>query len=365
MQATVSAKFKLFISCFIGFVTVLSAQETENKSWKIRGNGEFYYQIDFKNPKTNPRPVFVYNHNRNNEVNLNLGLLRVNYEKEHLRANLGVAVGTYMNANYSSESGGFKNIYEANVGFKLSKEYALWLDVGILPSHIGFESAIAGDNYALTRSMMAENSPYFETGAKLSYRTNSGKWEMAILVLNGWQRIQRVEGNTTPAIGHQLSYRPNEKVLLNSSSFIGNDMPDEQRKMRYFHDLYGQFQLMDKFALQAGFDIGMQQREKGSEHYAVWYTPVIIAKYAPTEGMNVAVRGEYYMDKEEVVVSTETANGFQTFGVSLNIDYRVLPNLLWRLEVKKMKSKDAVFLLRDGGVNENNIGVVTSVSISF
>src|SRR5690606_25239515 len=107
-----------------------------------------------------------------------------------------------------------------------------------------------------------------------------------------------------------LSYRPNEKVLLNSSSFIGNDMPDEQRKMRYFHDLYGQFQLMDKFALQAGFDIGMQQREKGSEHYAVWYTPVIIAKYAPTEGMNVAVRGEYYMDKEEVVVSTETANGF-------------------------------------------------------
>lgn len=365
MQTTVSAKLKLFISCFIGFVTGLSAQETENKSWRIRGNGEFYYQIDFNNPKTNTRPVFVYNHNRNNEVNLNLGLLRMNYEKEHLRANLGVAVGTYMNANYVSESGGFKNIYEANVGFKLSKEYALWLDIGILPSHIGFESAIAGDNYTLTRSIMAENSSYFETGAKLSYRTNSGKWEMAILVLNGWQRIQRVEGNTTPAFGHQLSYRPNEKVLLNSSSFIGNEMSDEQRRMRYFHDLYGQFQMTDKFSLQAGFDIGIQQREKGSEHYDVWYTPVVIAKYAPSERMNVAVRGEYYMDKEEVVVSTETVNGFQTFGMSLNIDYRVLPNLLWRLEVKKLKSKDAVFLMRDGRVNEDNIGVVSSVSISF
>src|SRR5690606_17554209 len=135
----------------------------------------------------------------------------------------------------------------------------------------------------LTRSMMADNSPYFETGAKLSYATDNGKWSMAFLVMNSWQRIQRVEGNSTPAFGHQLTYRPSDKVTLNSSSFIGNDFPDEERKMRYFHNLYGQFQISNQFALIAGFDIGAQQKEKSSDDYDTWYTPVLIAKYSPTE----------------------------------------------------------------------------------
>lgn len=119
-----------------------------------------------------------------------------------------MAVGSYMNANYAAEEGVLKNIYEANVGVKLSKTKNLWIDAGILPLHIGFESAIGADCFTLTRSMMAENSPYFETGAKLSYSADNGKWDMAILVLNGWQRMQRVEGNTTPAFGHQLTFRP-------------------------------------------------------------------------------------------------------------------------------------------------------------
>src|SRR5690606_24702719 len=159
------------------------------------------------------------------------------YENKRVRANLGLGIGSYMNANYAAEEGVLKNIYEANVGIKLSKEHDLWLDAGVMPSHIGFESAIGADCYTLTRSILADNSPYFETGAKLSYSTKNGKWDMAVLVMNGWQRIQRVEGNSTPALGHQLTYRPSEKITLNSSSFIGNDKPDEAKQMRYFHNL--------------------------------------------------------------------------------------------------------------------------------
>lgn len=70
---------------------------------------------------------------------------------------------------------------------------------------------------------MAENSPYFEAGAKITYVSPSGQWEFSGLYLNGWQRIQRVDGNTTPAFGYQLIYKPTNKITLNSSSFIGND----------------------------------------------------------------------------------------------------------------------------------------------
>jgi hypothetical protein len=51
-----------------------------------------------------------------------------------------------------------KNIYEANVGISLNKKNNLWVDAGVMPSHIGFESAISMDNWYLTRSLLAENS---------------------------------------------------------------------------------------------------------------------------------------------------------------------------------------------------------------
>lgn len=344
--------------------TMLFAQEV-NEPLKISVYAELYYQFEANNPKNNLRPSFIYSHNRNNEVNLNLGFIKANYETDKLRANLSLATGTYMNANYSAESGVLKNIYEANVGVKISKSKNLWIDAGILPSHIGFESAVSKDCWALTRSLQAENSPYFESGAKISYTSNSGKWFLSGLVLNGWQRIQRVTGNSTVAFGHQLTYKPTEKITLNSSSFIGNDKPDSIRQMRYFHNLYGIFQLTDRFALTTGFDIGAEQKAKGSEQYNVWYSPVMIAKFSPTEKLSFAVRGEYYQDKKGVIIATGTDNGFQTFGYSLNADYWILPNLVWRTEVKNMNSKDPIFLTRNDAFKNNNFSAVTSLAVSF
>lgn len=355
----------MFSAIMLGAVGSVCAQDTIKKAFNISGYAEVYYQQDFNNPKSNTRPGFIYSHNRNNEVSLNLGLIEASYETEQVRANLGFGVGSYMNANYASEEGVLKNIYEANIGVKLSKKHQIWLDAGILPSHIGFESAVGANCYTLTRSIMAENTPYFETGAKLSYTTDNGKWDMAVLILNSWQRIQRVEGNTTPAFGHQLTYHPNEKISLNSSSFIGNDFPDAEHKMRYFHNLYGQFELSKKFALLAGFDMGVQQKEKGASAYNCWYTPVVIAKYSPTEKLAVALRGEYYKDKNGVIIASGTVNGFQTFGASANVDYKILPNLVWRTEVKSLNSKDAIFTNRDDITKKDNLMAITSLAIHF
>lgn len=348
----------------LGISAFLFAQE-EQKPLTISGYAEVYYQFDANNPKNNLRPSFIYSHNRNNEVNLNLGFIKANYETERLRANLSLATGTYMNANYSAESGVLKNIYEVNIGVKISKSKNLWIDAGILPSHIGFESAISKDCWALTRSLQAENSPYFESGAKISYTSNSGKWFLSGLVLNGWQRIQRVDGNSTVAFGHQLTYKPTEKITLNSSSFVGNDKPDSIRQMRYFHNFYGIFQLTEKFAMTTGFDIGAEQKKKGSDQYNAWYSPVLIVKFSPTEKLSFAVRGEYYQDKRGVIIASGTDIGFQTFGYSLNADYWILPNLVWRTEVKNLNSKDQIFLNRNEALQKNNFSAVTSLAVSF
>jgi len=354
----------LRLICLI-LAAVLAAQESSEKPLKISGFAEIYYQYDFNKPERNTRPGFIYSHHRNNEININLAFINAGYETENLRANLALATGTYMNANYAEEQGVLKNIYEANIGFKISKSKNIWIDAGVFPSHIGFESAVVKDNWTLTRSIAAENSPYFETGAKITYSTDNGKWLMSALVVNGWQRIQQVDGNSRPSFGHQLTFMPNEKLTINSSSFIGNDRPDSIRQMRYFHNLYGIYKMSDKWSVRAGFDIGAEQKYKHSSSYNIWYTPVLIAQYSPTDKLRFAARGEYYHDKNQAKIVTGTKNGFETLGYSLNWDYQILPNLLWRTELRHLRSRDAIFPDRDGSVLRDSWSAATSLSVYF
>ena len=333
-------------------------------SLKITGYLETYYSYDFNQPENNTRPGFFYSYNRHNEVALNLGLIKANYDNGMVRANLALMAGSYANANLAAEAGTLKNIYEANAGIKISKTSNLWVDAGIFASHIGFESAIGKDCWTLTRSIMADNSPYYESGAKLSYTSPTGKWFLSGLILNGWQRIQRVDGNRTLGFGHQLTFKPNAKITLNSSSFIGNDKPQIDKRMRYFHNLFGQFQLNEKWGLIAGFDIGAEQKAKGSDSYNCWYTPVVIAKYAVTNKASITARGEYYADKDGVIITTDTVNGFKTFGYSLNFDYNIYSNVVWRIEARSLNSKDAIFI-KDGDTTKNNTFVTTALAISF
>ena len=330
----------------------------------LSGYVEAYYNHDFNRPINNTVPGFLYNFNRANEVNVDLAFIKANYATDRIRANVALATGTYMNANYSVEPGVLKNIYEANIGVKLSQKSNLWLDAGIMPSHIGFESAIGKDNWTLSRSLLAENSPYFESGVKLGYTSKDEKLYLSAMYLNGWQRIQRVDGNSTPGFGTQITYKPTGMVTLNYSTFIGNDKPDSLKQMRYFHNVYGIFQLTQKFGLTAGFDFGSEKKTEGSSGSNTWYTPVLIARFSPTEKIRIAARGEYYSDKSGVIISTGTPNGFKTFGYSLNLDYLPVENVVWRIEARDLNSKDAIFT-HDDSPKSQNYFITTSVALAF
>jgi Putative beta-barrel porin-2, OmpL-like. bbp2 len=333
--------------------------------FSLSGYVEAYYQYDFNKPTDNNRPGFIYSHNRHNEFNLNLGFLKGSYNAERVRANLAIAAGTYMNANYAAETGVLKNVLEANAGLKISKKKNLWIDAGIFSSHIGFESAISKDCWTLTRSILAENSPYFESGAKLTYTSNNNKWVVSGLVLNGWQRIKRVDANSLMSYGTQLQYKPNSTTTFNYSTFIGTDKPDSARLWRYFNNVYGVFNVTPKFGITAGLDVGSEQKTKGSSDFNTWYSPVLILKYAVNSKWTVAARGEYYDDKYGVIIASGTPNGFKTAGYSLNVDYAPIPNAVIRLELRSLNSKDDIFAKGSGTVTNNNTFITSSIAVSF
>ncbi len=357
-------KIILFITSLLFATALVSGQDsTAKKPLIISGYAEVYYQYDFNKPVDGNRPGFIYSHNRHNEFNLNLGFIKAAYAAENVRANLAIAAGTYVNANYAAEPGALQNMLEANVGIKLSKKKNLWLDAGILPSHIGFESAVSKDCWTLTRSILAENSPYFETGVKLSYTTDNSKWMFSAMALNGWQRISRVTGNSLMSWGIQLQYKPSEKILLNYSNFIGTDKPDSARQLRVFHNFYGIISLSDKLELTLGFDIGSEEKlnSTGSNN---WVAPVAILKYAFSQQWSISGRAEYYQDKNAVIIPTATPNGFQTNGYSLNIDYSPVKDLSIRLEGRTLHSKDKIFI-KGNSSSFNNSFITSSIAIDF
>ncbi len=352
--------------CFGVFTQALAQDADSEKSNPLTFSAylETYYSYDISEPKTSVRLPFIYSHNRHNEFNLNLGFVKAAYNTDRVRANMTLMAGTYANDNLAAEPGVMKNVFEANAGFKLSKNKNIWLDAGIFPAHIGAESAISKDCWALTRSIAAENSPYYETGAKLTYTSDNDKWLLSVLALNGWQRMYHPEGNNSTAWGHQLTFKPNDKITLNSSSFIGNDKPDTAAQRRIFHNFYGIVQMNEKVGLTFGFDYGMEQSAKGSSTYNSWYTPYALLRLTPNEKVALCLRGEYYNDTKGVLIATGTPNGFQIMGYSLNFDYKVAENLLWRLEGRGFSSKDEIFL-HNGKPSKSNLFLTSSIAVSF
>lgn len=340
--------------------SVALAQKDSAQHFTFTAYAEAYYSYDFNRPGDDLRPPFFYSFNKHNQPRFNIALVDGSYTSDRFRANAGIMAGTYSQYNLAQEPEILRHIYEANAGIRLAGD--LWLDIGVLPSHIGMESAIGKDCYSLTRSIMADNSPYFESGARISY--GKGKWYAALLLLNSWQRIRPVEGNSLPSFGHQLQYRPSDKITLNSSSFIGTDKPDAERKMRYFHNFYTLVQASAKVDLQFAFDIGAEQVQRGSSQYDTWWTLVSGFRYKPHPGFWLCTLMEYYADKGGVLTTTDAGLPLQTFGFSETADVHINRWLQWRVEWRWLNGREKIYL-RNGMQVRNNNAITTSLAFSL
>lgn len=331
---------------------------------QFSGYLEVYYGHTLGDPPDHKRPAFDYSHNENDRLNVNLAYIKAAHSRATTRANLALMAGTYANANLATEPGLIQNVLEANLGVRVSKRHDLWLDIGVMPAHIGFESAASKDCWTLSRSLLADNSPYYETGLKLGYATPDQKWRINGLILNGWQRIARPVGNRVPAFGHQLTYQPSARLTLNSSSFVGNDHVDSLRQLRLFHNLYAIWQPNARWGLTAGFDIGIERAAFPARHFRPWHTAVLILRRQLAPRLHVAGRGEYYFDRRGVIITSGTPNGFQTIGYSLNVDYALRNNLLFRVEAYGLRSRDAIFY-DHGSLSRNDLLLLSSLAVSF
>ena len=350
-------KIRIIFTLFV-FTHLFSQEKSEIKT-TFSGFIESYYSYDFNENLATAKLPFMYNYNRHNEFNINIGLLRAKVEYENAYASLALHSGTYVEDNYANEK--IKYLNEAYVGLYLDPSKKQSVEVGILPSYIGFESATTASNLTLTRSILAENSPYFMTGVKYNYKP-SDQWNFAVLLTNGWQRINKPQKDVAPSFGSQIVYKSNPNSTLNWSTFMGKEFNGIDFTMRYFSNLYFDKKWNDKWRTIFGFDYGLQDLSSTNNQSASWLSPVIMTQYAINVKWQTAFRAEYYQDEKNLIIATN--DEFKTLGFSLNFDYLPNSKVKLRTEARYFDSKPAIFVKGSNFVN-SNFFCTTSLCFEF
>ncbi|HRK05318.1 MAG TPA: outer membrane beta-barrel protein [Chlorobiota bacterium] len=148
-----------------------------------------------------------------------LAIAGLQYTSGTLRARIGLQAGTFVEANYLGPDAPLRLLHEAWADIQLFDD--LSLKAGVFPSHIGNESMISSECRTLTRSLIADFTPYYESGVVLTW--TRGIVSLSALALNGWQRIVDDNGHPAFATNVQGRYGVADRISLAARAEYVND----------------------------------------------------------------------------------------------------------------------------------------------
>ncbi len=354
----------LVFSCLLLVTPAGTQAQAPDTTTRLRLNGfvDTYYAYDFTRPADGDRR-FTTQPARHDEMNVNLAWLGLTVERPRSRARIALQAGTSVQANYAGEprngtvSGPelARIIQEGSVGARLSR--TVWLDAGIYASYIGLEGWTSGDNPTYTRSLVADYSPYYLSGARVTW-TASPRVTAQLHVMNGWQIIS--ENNRGKAVGSRVDVAVSPAVTVSYANFVGTE-PQVGRSgaMRLFNQLMARGQLAGGTQWQGQVDVGQQD----GQH---WSGLVAIVRQPLTSRIALSGRLERFNDRSQVIITTGHSDGFIGTGGSVGMDVALESGVRWRSEVRAIRTTADLF--PDGitarPVDFNRL-LVTSLSVAF
>lgn len=361
----------MFLLTAITAISSMGSADDAKPSITWGGFVDTQYAFDFNAPASGDR-AYSTQPARANEFNLNLGFIEANVSSEKLRGRLALQAGTSVQANYSAEptngavSGSdlSRHVQEARLGYKVSPK--TWIDAGIFFAHVGAETWISRDNIVLTRSLVADYSPYYMSGVKLTHAASEAL-TLQLLVTNGWQNIS--ENNTDKNIGTGMEYSI-KNISFAYNTLIGNEVsPDllgtaRTSKSRHYHNFVVRNKNADSLEWIAEFDMGFQRKSVGSGN-SDWLGTSLMARYKVSETQKLALRVEHFRDPDQILIVTGQVQSFSVFGGSVGWDQILESYLLWRTEVRYLSADEKVFPKGVSEVSESNTTVTTSLALSF
>lgn len=338
-----------------------------------------YFAWDMGRPRTLDRSfiggtLFTTQPARHNEFNVNLAFVDVSVDAPHYRGRFALQAGTSVQSNYAGEATNGvvsgpalgRMIQEAVVGVNVAKN--VWVDGGVFFSHVGIESWVSRDNLTYTRSLVADYSPYYQSGVKATW-TPTPRVVAQAHVINGWQNIS--ETNTGKAAGMRVDFLPTTRTTVSVYNLVSEETGG---RLRAFHGA-GVKHTVGRLALLGQADIGTQSRSTAAQGTAVWYGWTAIAKVQQRPHLALVLRVEGYHDADQVVAvtgrsgpgSSNPANpALRAFGGSFGVDVTRAARVLWRSEVRGWRNQAPLFpRASDDRATSRSAVAVTSLALTF
>ena len=247
--------------------------------------------------------------------------------------------------------------YKAPVGkgldFKFGK-FATW---------IGAELWESVDNPNFSRSLLYQMAiPFTNTGLSMSYPLLD-QLTATFYLVNGWDTF--VDNNNSKTLGYQFNWKISENTnfIVNGSHGAEQDedlVADAEGNWRHFWDLILAFKPLPKTSVNVNFDYGT---EEGGAMLATtgrngtWAGISTILGYDFTDSVGVALRGEYFEDKDGARMGIDNLDIWET---TLTTNIKIRQNLLVRPEIRYDQANQGIF-----GGTDNELTTAIDVAYMF
>jgi hypothetical protein len=313
---------------------------------------------------------------QNGEFALNVAAVGARLEHQRWAAHVGLWAGTMVDAinpdtgqkGYASP-GVYKHIQIAHVGIK---EGPFRVDVGLMPSHFGNESALTTSNWNYTHGLVADATPYYVSGVRGVYKP-SDRLSFTLVAYNGWYAL----GNPNPykSGGYRVEWHPTDTVAVANAAHVG--VVGVYRDLRVFEDLVVTVDATSSlhFAVEAWAAIdkvekdaipGVARDDHKFAGAALW-TKVDLSSLFFVAGRAEIVFDGYgqIVPVPDSVAIGATPMPTQIRAGTLTFGWTPHPNVVAKIEASDRNANHNLWLSADGAVKRNQVLSVASLAVAY
>jgi hypothetical protein len=191
------------------------------------------------------------------------------------------------------------DVTEAYLSYIAGMGKGLRFDFGKMGTFIGAEVLEAKDNPNYSRSLLFSYAePLTHTGLKVSYPVLD-MMSVALFAVNGWDNAK--DNNKAKSYGVSLGFAPAEVFSAYINYLAGPEQTDNSSNTRSLLDIVATIKPIKTLAIILNYDDGKEEKVSGLPSGSVdaeWSGLSGIVKYDISDKYAVALRGEYFDDKD-------------------------------------------------------------------
>lgn len=340
------------------FGGIAQAQDsTKTSALAITGNADVYYRYDFAKQGNN-LTSFTNSHNK-----FELGMASVKFDYKTAKVEMVADLGFGKRAeDFSYTSTGattaIKQLY-------LSYSATSWLKftAGSWATHVGYELVDAPLNRNYSMSYMFTNGPFLHTGVKAEATSGKSGFMLGIANPTDYKYVPDGVMNKKFVLA-QYSYAASDafKLYLN---YVGGQGIDTTKSNQF--DVVVTSKLSSQFGLGFNGTLNSTKTYLGKDKFAdakSWWGSALYVTYDPISYFGLALRGEYFSDKNQLKYATGTANGAKIFATTLSANFKV-ENLTLIPEFRLDNASEDIFSKSNGSATKSAASFLIAATYTF